>query len=324
MFNWLLIGHFTNDKERRNSAKDFSTTVVKKGVSIYVTIFGPNINSPVQMKRITSDGVEDIGVIPFQHGSGNKYLRYLPTLRYLVRLLQRNKIKIGGVIYYGHSSGLNLGDYYHMRMFCTTSDFVETVLEKLKPKIMLFDSCYMGMISCIYEIARVRSIKYVMASPSFHPSFSVLNTESFSRIGTGSVNKTTIERHLRGISCEFQQFMNQTSYRCFLVFEMDKIPRFVKELKKALIRGEFKFDRSTTVVKADSMHDLYKAARTSYMKNMIKDISKHACNLSKCKVVRGLSIDIALPEMHLPIYKKMLWYGEMKDLLYKARKNNSI
>jgi len=319
MFNWLLIAHFTNEKERKNSEKDFSTTVVAKGVSIYVAMFGPNINSPVQMRKITSEGIFDIGILPFQHGSSNKYLHYLPTLRYLVKGLTRNNIKIGGVIYYGHSLGINLGSFDSMRMFCTTSDFVETVLEKLKPKIMIFDSCYMGLISCMYEISRVRSIKYVMASPSYHPSYSVLNTKSFSKMGTGSLSKATIVKHLRGISCEFQQLLKQTSYRCFLVFDMDKIPPFVKELKKGLLRGDFVFDKSSTVVKEDSMHDLYRAAQTPHLKKMIKDISKHACGLNKCKVVRGLSIDIDLPVMHVPIYKRMLWYGEMKDLLYKVK-----
>lgn len=320
MFNWLMLAHFKNIKERNNCYKHLDNVTVQPGVTIYAFLFGPNTNSPIQMRKISSKGQEHYGDFPFIRGSNNKYERYVETLKHLVKSIQSSNVKIHGVDYYGHSSGLELGTYYQNRIFCTTVNFVKHVLKPLRPKVVIFDSCYMGLISALYELSQVSSIQFVMASPSFHPSYSVLETKSFGKIGTGSraLTKSSLSRHLRNVSCEFQQ-ITFPSYRCFLVFDLQKIPAFVDSLKDAILKEQFKFDKNSVVVKEDSMYDLYKACTSPELKKKMNDICKHACGMHKCKYVRGMSIDIDLPELHVPIYKTMAWYGKMKDLLYNKK-----
>jgi len=311
-----MLAHFKNTKERNNCYKHLANVVLGPGVTVYAFLFGPNVNSPIQIRKINKDGQITLGNLPYQPPTDdNKYTRYIPTLRYLVRRLKRNNIKIHGINYYGHSSGLELGTYYQNRIFCTTLNFVDVVVEPLQPRVVIFDSCYMGLLSALYELARVKSIFYVMASPTYHPSYSILETESFGKIGVESKEKSAIAYHLHKVSCEFQM-ITRPSYRCFLVFNLRKIPRFVEHDLKAAIRNErLKFDKSSVVVQEDYMYDLYRSAKDQSFKNKIKAISYHACGTHKCKVVRGLSIDIRLPELHVPIYKKMRWYNVMKEVM---------
>jgi hypothetical protein len=284
-------------------------------------MFGPYHNSPIHRKIITSD--ENIDLEPIENifsfdtsvknGIFETYGKYLDILETIVVKLKMEKIKIHGVNYYGHSSGLELGS--RGRIFCST--YVAIVLKPLKPIIVCFDSCYMGQLSALYEISQVKSIQYVLASPSYHPSYSILETESFGKIGSGSTDKSIMSRHIKNVSCEFQQLV-KPSYRCFLVFDMDFIPELIERFIFAIKNNGVEFNKNSLVVKEDSMHDLWRATKDTVLKNIIEKTCKYACGLSKCKIVRGMTVDTRLPELRHKIYRHMIWSQYVEnELEYK-------
>jgi hypothetical protein len=315
-FNWLMLAHFKNPKERLGCYKHIEGTRVKPGVKVFVAMFGPNINSPVQLAQITSEGVEYVGVMDYGRQGTGYYTKYVPKVKKLVKTFLDNNIKIHGVDFYMHSAGILVGDgWYHKRNFLTIMDVVDHVFQPLQPRVVIFDSCYMGVLSALYEISKVKSIYWVMASPSYHPSFSVLETDAFGKVGTTSHDKDTLGKQLARISCDFQA-LTYPSYRCFILFDIRKIPKFVQELKHVGPQM-LRFSKETQLSAADKVtHDLWRASTDPYLKSLIKDIVKDTCGLKHCKVARGMSIEITYPDAHLGLFKSTRWYKEMKGLLY--------
>jgi len=317
-FNWLMFAHFKNPKERENCFKHLKGTIVEPGVTVYVFMFGPYVNSPVHHVLVTSTGAQYLGVIESLanvEGRGY-YTKFVPKVKKIVSSFVDRNIKIHGIDVYAHSSGLLIGGWYNYKHFLTVMDFTDHVLEPLKPLVVVFDSCYMGVVSALYEMSRVKSIKYVMASPTYHPSYSVLETDAFGKVGTLSHDKATLSKQLRQISCAFQN-LTYPSYRCFLLIDLQKVPRFVKELKK-VGPSMLKFDKTTQLHKADpTTHDIWRASTHSHLRKMIKAVSRETCGLKHCKVARGISIEIEFPDAHRGLYKKTRWYKEMKGLLYE-------
>ncbi len=281
-------------------------------MTVYVAMYGPYITSPVQLAVITDKGVQYVGEMTGVHEQGSEYYnKYVPKVQRLVQSLKRKNIKIHGFDYYGHSAGPLIGDgWYHSKNFLTVTDLVRYVLQPLQPRVLIFDSCYMGVISALYELSQVKSIQWVMASPTYHPSYYVLETEAFGKVGTKSHDKAFLGKQLRAISCAFQE-LTRPSYRCFILIDLQKIPALVRKLTK-LNHEDFVFTRETQLSRADAItHDLYQTVKDSNIKRMVKHISKDTCGLQKCKVAQGISFEKSFPDAHRGLYKSMQWYKAM-------------
>lgn len=97
------------------------------------------------------------------------------------------------------------------------------------------------------------------------------------------------------------------------MIDLQKIPKLVKRLKN-MKPGDFSFTSSTQLSKADKItHDIYRAAKNPEIRKMVKNISQDTCGLKRCKVVRGISIEIEFPDAHRGLYKSMKWYKVMKE-----------
>ena len=310
-FNWLMLAHFKNPAERDGCFKHLDGTRVEPGVTVYVAMFGPYITSPVHLAMVTKDGAEYMGIMRSSVQGKGYYNKYVPKVKKLVQTFLDNKIKIHGVDFYGHSAGLLLGGYYNLKYFLTAPDLTEHVLRPLQPKVVTFDSCYMGVISALYEMSDVKSIQYVLASPTYHPSYSLLESEAFGKIGTGSHDKATLAKQLKAVTCSFQE-LTRPAYRCFILIDLQKIPKLVKKLSKLTV-DDFNFTNSTMLSKADKVtHDIYKSVKHPEIKKLVKEISKDTCGLKHCKVARGISIETEFPDAHRGLYKSMKWYKQMK------------
>lgn len=318
VFNWLMLAHFKNPKERDGCINHISGTIVQPGVTVFIGMFGPYINSPVNLYTVTSNGAEYVGIMKELKSVQGKgyYNKYVPKVQKLIKTFTDNKIKIHGVDFYGHSSGLLAGGYYNLKYFLTITDLVDHVFAPLQPKVVIFDSCYMGVMSALCEMADIKSIQWVLASPTYHPSFSVLETDAFGKVGTGSHDKATLGKQLRKITCAFQD-LTWPAYRCFVMIDLQKIPKLVKALKETVrLHGydAFKFVKETQLSNADKVtHDLYKSVKDPHIKKLIREISKETCGLKHCKVARGVSIEKEFPDAHRGLYKSLKWYKEMKE-----------
>ena len=307
MFHWLLLAFVTDLQEKQTYLKTIKRIKVQTGVTIYAYVFGPNTNSSIQQFKIDATETKELEILHVETGT-QKYNKYLKTLKNIISDLF---IKINGVIYYGHSGGIILGLWAGTKTFATVTDFVQTVLIPLQPTIVIFDSCYMGTISALYELSAVNSLEFTMASPYYHPGFSVLQTKAFGQIGT---NKPLLQS-LQDISCEFQQ-KKSPRYRCFLLFDMKKIPKLIRNVRLAIKHKKLVFNKESCVNKLEDLYDLHTSAQYMPLQSQIQEVTAHSCNLDKCYKIRGVTIDIALPALHLKVYKKMRWFKLMQDLMY--------
>jgi len=312
-----MLAHFKNPKERDDCIKHLARTYVEKNNMVFVAMFGPYISSPVTLATVSKDGAEYTGVMKEVTGikGTGYYTKYVPKVKKLVEALKNNNVKIHGVLYWGHSAGPSLGDgWYHTKTFLTIMDFTKYILKPLQPKVVIFDSCYMGVVSALYEMTEVKSILYVLASPTYHPSHSCLNTRDFGKIGTGSHDKATLAKQLKKVTCSFQELVSP-AYRCFIMIDLQKVHKLVEELQNLAYDKDtaFAFVKDTQLSKADPVtHDLYRSVKDSHVKTLIKEISKDTCGLNKCKVARGVSIEKEFPDAHRGLYKSMKWYKKMK------------
>lgn len=75
-------------------------------------------------------------------------------------------------VYSGHSDGINMKRLFRIDDFCK---IIEKTIDK-KADLVIFDSCLMGNIHCLYMCRHVT--KYVIASPYYYDYLSVLETKS--------------------------------------------------------------------------------------------------------------------------------------------------
>jgi hypothetical protein len=309
MFRWFVIAFVTNAKEREICLKTLQKMVFGKNSLCYVCLIGPYINSEIKLFQIDSDGMHDLNFVvePITRFE-DKYTVYLNVMDQIVQFC--HNMNISGIVYYGHSSGIILGLWKGQKVLCSVTDFVYHLLIPLQPKILIFDSCYMGTLSSLYELSFVKSLKYVIASPYYHSCFSVLQTKAFTKI-----NNTKYIDPLIEMTCEFQ-VRDGPRYSCLLVFEIQKIPTLVTAVKDAIQKNKFIFDSCSVINKKEDLYDLYSACKDPYLKKQIQNISELSCYINKCHKIRGVSMDVALPGDHLKIYKKMQWYVKMKNVMY--------
>ena len=76
-------------------------------------------------------------------------------------------------VYSGHSDGINMNRVFRIDDFC---EIISKTLDNRKADLVIFDSCLMGSIQCLYMCRHVA--KYVMASPTYYDYASVLETKS--------------------------------------------------------------------------------------------------------------------------------------------------
>ncbi len=307
MFHWLVIAYPTTLKEKQICLKTLDAMCLQSECIVFVYMFGPNVNSPIQMFQIDTYGIHDLGNISHPNKNEKKYKKYDLIFSDIITKFYINKIPIHGVVYYGHSSGIILGLWKGQKILTTVARFVKKILIPLQPTILIFDSCYMGTISALYELSSVTSLRFVLASPHFHPAFSVLETKGF-----GKITNTKDIPHLQEITCEFQA-LKRPKYRCLLLCDIKKIPPLVEKLQLAIKSKQLIFDNNSVVNKKEDLYDLYSSAQTTVFKNQIRQVTGYSCNITNCHKIRGVTIDIVLPALHLQVYKKMMWFQKMKD-----------
>lgn len=311
MFNWLVIAYPTTIKEKNACLRTLGKICLQPKCVVFVFMFGPNLNSTIQMFQIDINGIQILDFSSLTITKHNKYKKYHNVFADIVARFTTNSVQIHGVVYYGHSSGIILGLWKGQRILTTVTKFVEKILIPLQPTILIFDSCYMGTISALFELSIVKSLKSCLLSPYYHPGFSVLETKAF-----GKIKSIEDIQHLQEITCEFQA-LKKPRYRCLLLCDIKKIPALVEKLRIEIKNKQLIFDNNSVVNKKEDLYDLYSSAQTTSFKNQIQQVTILSCDVHRCYKIRGVTIDIVLPSSHLKIYQKMQWFQKMNDLMYK-------
>jgi hypothetical protein len=320
MWNWLIIAHCISPKEKSQFQHHINifASKVNHNVEIYYCINGKTSASKVELYHINGATKNLNIVLTVDKTTSNSRPRYhCLHMAQITTYLKRNNIPIQGIICYGHGGGVMLGGWAKYN-FMTIIDFNKYILEPLKPVTVLFDSCYIGVSSAVYEVvAHVPEVKCILASPAYHPSMSVFDTNSIYTItGTDTIN--SLRKKLSGITCEFQS-KRWPKYKCFVMYDTTYVATFVDKLAAAVDKSVetgkpiFKFDKNSLISKYDNVtHDLYRALQDPKLKEMCAYTAKNICNVESCKVSRGMSIERIFPDSHVEHFKQLAWYQKLK------------
>ncbi len=137
------------------------------------------------------------------------------SMKHWLRRVMQNVAKdnIQLVIYYGHTPGKQC------KVKLNLSDFTEEVLKIVKPICTIFDACYMADIDVFLKIRNFT--QYVIASPSFHPYTSVLDTKAVFNINR---IKQDCNVYVKSVVKEFMIIARkEPKYTCLFGFDLGKI-----------------------------------------------------------------------------------------------------
>ena len=308
-----MLCHFKNNKEKALCERHIRNVRLNKGVIMYVAYFGPNKNSNVLVQKVTDDEIIDIHEWE-NKPSGGPYGMFTASVRRLVNEILKCEIKIDGVLYYGHGSSYIFSGWTS-RIFLTLMDFNRLILEPLQPRIAIFDNCYTGLIASLTDLATVKSVQWVLASPHFHPTYSVLDTKTFGQIDNRHATKAVLGEQMQAISCDFQTF--GPKYSCLLLIDLKKIPKLVDIIVKKGAAA-FRFTRESQLFYLNKgVHDIYLATQDQQIKAAVKDVVKHTCQARECtRHVNGPSMETVMPDKYKDVFKRTLWYKLTKDIFY--------
>lgn len=273
---------------------------------LYVATFGPRSNSPSRLISIDckTHSMLDLGTFDFALGKSH------PS-SFLSSIFGRIPTRFRGIVYYGHGSGIFLGHWNDRHPLMTLVQFVDHVVIPTSPEIVIFDACHMGSLSTLYELTRARTVKYVVASPSYAPTFSVIQTDAFK-----TFSKTTkSSEFVHNITCEFQA-RSYPKYSCLHAFDMHDVPTLVDAITDT---SHFRFERNTQIHRDDPIHhDLWSVLRDHRLKHMVAKISSNTC---PCPHIHGMSIAnydkldriASVSPRHLELFRSSMLYRKLTD-----------
>lgn len=262
-FKWFLLAQVINQKEHDLFLQHIHNAKLHSNVVVEAYLIIKKNTKVVHSYTITCSGVT-ANVTSFTNSKG-----LVSNIKHVVE----NTKDVDGILYYGHSSGSIIGneEKYILMPF---KEFVEVVVVPLQPRVVMFDSCLIGNLDSLYYLSRVKSIIWVMASPSYHPFLSVIQCPAFGLIGSDGKTKTKLRRHLRHITSFFQRHASWPSYVCYLLIDLKLVPMIMSKLKEYLPILDF--------TKENRLHSSDK--ETYDLISVIKD-SKRLLNRNKASLI---------------------------------------
>jgi hypothetical protein len=330
MGNWLIYIHASNAKKDLKSAQKCLKEMQRNlalDVSAFVIMFGPTVKSPASLSVYRKDAVKEILVLEntgIPSVTGN--------IATFVNFLLSHKINIDAVCLYTHGAAHGFGSWHGWsEPFLQLNDAVRLLIDPFNVPLVLFDSCFQGAMSCLYELSP--SVQYVLASPAFQPFASVLCTKKFGQLGHASFySRKDLARFAHDMNCEWHT-LTKAKWKCMLVLDMTFIPEIAHLVH--LHMNDLVFDKFSQIDKEDAnLHDLYTAARNvPEISRLVTLCAKETCDTcwSGCtKRVHGVSMEAHLPRKWIKCYISTKWYkrvvankkGFENDRLYRNIMNS--
>jgi len=303
MFRWFLLSHHTDvaEKEKWMALTGKIIRKLPDGVGVIELVIGPYRNSrPVFLV----DGVK----VELIQERTRKSFRALHDVQKAVKYVRGQGLRVHGCVYSGHGGGVVFGPWSGRTQLCTVKEFNDSVLRELRPRVFLADSCYFGNMASLYEFSSVKSLQYVLGSPSFHPSSSILQTDAINQLTDGNVSR---ERLWAAMKRAVRQFHNRPGppYVCLMLFSMDAI----RKLPGILLRSPLSFGKHTMVHRDDHMlHDIYTAAKPGEVRSRLKDCVHGTRRDGRCVRIKSLTMYTEIPKEHKDAFIDTRWYKEMK------------
>jgi hypothetical protein len=307
--NWLIYIQINkNEGKHTKKCMDEIQRNMNHGITAYVMHFGPTMQSDAFLCKYTkhtstvllrykNKRIDDVSI------NAALFSKYLST----------NNIQIDGVCIWSHGAGYGLGKWRKWKhAVLPIKQAVKYLISPFDAKLVIFDACFQGSMSCLYEMPP--HVEIVIAPPAFHPFTSLMWTKGFGRLKR-NMSKRELQCYAHEIVCEWNK-LTKYPWKCVLVFDMGHVRVVASMVKK--VYPMLKFDRISQIDNDDAnLHDLFAAARhfPEVQIMILKSISTSAncskCMLQCCKRVRGMSIEARLPRKWLDAYMSSRWYNEI-------------
>lgn len=311
MERWLIFLHAPNPREYRLAIR-----ILKKlqerltdDCEVVVILFGMTIFHPCYLLSLTCDGINKLKELPNSNGIDSvvpNCERFIETLKSLRKTFQ-------AVCIYSHGASWALGPFKKWkRPFLPIVDAVRIFIRPFPIKLVVFDSCYQGGMSCLYELPSYTQV--VIAAPAFHPFTSILETKKFSQINPKVFkSREHILTFAHDMTCEWHT-LTKVSWKCLMVFDM----QYMNQLAHLVGRyfDHLIFDKTSQIDHKDSnLHDLYTAARSiPAIQGAIQRLTHKTCQTCRqhiTKRVHGPSMEKRLPIKWRSAFKRTRWYRDI-------------
>lgn len=289
--SWLVIAHITDSFEINDFKKIFRKCQkqLSYDTDIYVIyVYHKKLGKVIHITRDSSKILKY-----FKQKTNSQTVWCNKMLNFVL-----SKTKPVAMSYYGHGGGLVVGLWSDPWM--SLKKFNRIFIKKIKPEILCFDSCYLGSIVSLYEICS--DVKYVLASPAWHPYTSISSLKLFGKLPQYTKqNKNEIfKQYIISLSCEFSNIKNQPKYNCLVAFDISELNTIIPQIKTL----EFKKD-SNLKLHDDDHYDLLLSVEENIKEKLEKTVLSKKC-MTKCPIrIHGISISYQ--------NKKGAWYNYFKN-----------
>lgn len=299
MPTWLVFAHASNHSDYRHTSRVIDWIVRNSTITnviIYIAMFGPTRHSDAILLRIARGNAEVIARSPVTP------MTAIAVLNTFTDMLADVDAFCGTF----HGSGWCIGPWKHTKeCFMTTRDMIRATVAKLSIPLVCFDSCYMGNLSCLYELPQC--VRYVVASPAFHPYVSLMRQETFLQLpaAAGKDYATSLAREWT------RRAWSRARYSCLLVFEMSRMAPLIETLKRDWSR--LRFGSWSRIDKEDAnLSDLWSAAAAApAVRRAIADFVVDDGVRTRCKKIHGPSVERRLPRKWQQLFVQTRFYRDV-------------
>ncbi len=313
MAAWLVLAYAPNSSDFRfvNGIKAHLRQNVKESIQVYFITFGPTIRSVCTVCKITSQNVVEVMQIP-----NSDWHSVIRTIKIAINYLRLSNVSIDAVCVCGHGSSFVLSQWKNSKYpFMTLKDMVKLLMDPFKPKLVAFDCCYAGSMSCLYEMPSY--VKYVVASPGLIPFISLLKTKTFVSLRSFR-SDSDIKSYAADMACEWQEHM-RAPFGCMLAFDISKIEMIAKLFK--IHYSDLQLDKESIHDMEDhNQLDLFIAARdVPQLQKAVKAALVSQCKPYACGKLQGVAIERWMHRKFQKEFKETRWYRRVMKTLWAER-----
>ncbi len=308
MANWLVYMHCSNKIDVKSGIKSLERmqSNLDEDVKVYLVYFGPNLHAHALFNLYTKNNILTLLTLP-----NNGIEEVVTNLKKISDYIIAKKIRIDAACIWSHGASYGLSPWKRwIKPFLGITDAVKYLIEPFGIKLVCFDSCYQGGISCLYQLPK--SVIACIAPPAFHPFHSLMTVKPFGQLKK-FITEDEVFMYAHEINCSWHD-ATKVKWKCLLVFDQSFIHPIAEILKQNF--HLLKFDRKSQIDNEDAnLHDLYAACRYLPQVQSLITKSLHAsctkCLNSCTKRVRGMSVEAHLPRKWLDAYTSTNWYKEI-------------
>lgn len=280
MRSWLIFAHVISKSEQQEFDRNLRKCQKKlnDNTSVYILkIYNKKLATVYYLSK--KAGIEIIFKSRQLDLTFNKWIKKL--VKFIKTDTIKNQTEIKALSYYGHGGSVVIGPWGDPLL--GISDFVKLVIKPFDIILVTMDSCYMGGMTSIYEIAH--HCKFAAASPSWHPDLSVSTLYKFGSLPLDN-NDETWKNYTKSLTCEFQSTGKKPKYSCLVPIDLRNLINFVDKIKVLYLTKN-----SVLKLQDPNQYDLYLSLEDPILKKEAKEIliDKRCINICPERI-NGISV----------------------------------